>query len=70
MKILLDYTLHNREVIEVSDEEWEFLGPGNALREDTIIDIYLTPLGKSMGYPIVKEEFSILDVEAFEPLSD
>lgn len=70
MKILLDYTIHNREVIEVSDEEWKNLGPGNALREDTIMDIHLAPLGKNMGYPIIKEECSILDIEAFEPLPD
>ena len=63
MKILLDYTLHNREVIEVSDEEWENLRPN--LRKDIIMDIHL-----STGYPIVNWEYSILDVEAFEPLSD
>lgn len=69
MKILLDYTLHNREIIEVSDEEWESLGPDDALRKDVIMDIHLAPLGK-MDYPIVNWEYSILDVETFEPLSD
>ena len=70
MKILLDYTIHNREVIEVSDEEWKNLGPRDAFRRDVIMDIHLAPFRKNMRYPIVKEECSILDIEAFEPLSD
>lgn len=68
MKILLDYTLHNREVIEISDEEWENLGPNPEIRKDVILDTHV--LDMSMGLPVVKWEFSYLDCEAFEPLSD
>lgn len=67
MKILLDYTLHNREVIEISDEEWENLGPNSEIRKDAILDAHLNV---TMGLPVVKWEFSYLDCEAFEPLSD
>ena len=66
MKILLDYTLHNREIIEVSDEEWENLDPNPETRKDAILDAHLN----TMGLPVVDWEFSYLDVEAFEPLSD
>ena len=68
MKILLDYTLHNREVIEVDDETWESLSYDPAIRKDVILDTHV--LDMTMGLPIVKWEFSYLDCEAFEPLSD
>ena len=64
MKILVDYTIHNREVIEVEELK------ARCFDKDIIMDIHLAPLGKNMGYPIVKQECSILDIEAFEPLSD
>ena len=67
MKILLDYTLHNREIIEISDEEWENLGPNSETRKDAILDAHLNV---TMGLPVVDWEFSYLDCEAFEPLSD
>ena len=67
MKILLDYTLHNREIIEISDEEWESLGPNPETRKDAILEAHLNV---TMGLPIIKWEYSILDCEAFEPLSD
>lgn len=67
MKILLDYTLHNREIIEISDEEWENLGPNSEIRKDAILDAHLNV---TMGLPVVDWEFSYLDCEVFEPLSD
>ena len=67
MKILLDYTLHNREVVEVDDEVWERLSYDPEIRKDVILD---THLDVTMGLPVVKWEFSYLDCEAFEPLSD
>lgn len=67
MKILLDYTLHNREVIEVDDETWENLSHDPETRKDVILDAHLNV---TMGLPVVKWEFSSLDCEAFEPLSD
>lgn len=67
MKILLDYTLHNREVIEISDEEWENLGPNSETRKDAILDAHLNV---TMGLPVVNWEYSSLDCETFEPLSD
>ncbi len=68
MKVLLEYTLHNREVIEINDEEWKNLGPDPEIRKDTIIDTHV--FHTTMGYPIVNWEFSYLSCEAFEPLSD
>lgn len=67
MRILLDYTLHNREIIEISDEEWKNLGPNPETRKDAILDAHLNV---TMGLPVVDWEFSYLDCEAFEPLSD
>lgn len=67
MQILLDYTLHNREVIEVDDEVWNNLSHDPETRKDVILD---THLNVTMGLPVVKWEFSYLDCEAFEPLSD
>lgn len=67
MKILLDYTLHNREVIEVDDETWENLSSDPEVRKDVILDAHLNV---TMGLPVVKWEYSSLDCEAFEPLSD
>ena len=67
MKILLDYTLHNREIIEVDDEVWNNLSCNPETRKDVILD---THLNITMGLPVVKWEFSYLDCEAFEPLSD
>lgn len=67
MKILLDYTLHNREVIEVDDEVWNNLSCDPETRKDVILD---THLNVTMGLPVVDWEFSYLDCEAFEPLSD
>ena len=66
MKILLDYTLHNREVIEVDDETWESLSYDPEIRKDVILDTHIL----EMGLPVVKWEFSYLDCEAFEPLPD
>lgn len=67
MKILLDYTLHNREVIEVDDETWENLSSDPEVRKNVILDAHLNV---TMGLPVVDWEFSYLDCEAFEPLSD
>lgn len=67
MKILLDYTLHNREVIEVDDETWENLSSDPEVRKDVILDAHLNV---TMGLPVVRWEYSSLDCEAFEPLSD
>lgn len=67
MQILLDYTLHNREVIEVDDEVWNNLSHDPKIRKDAILD---THLNITMGLPVVECEFSYLDCEAFEPLSD
>lgn len=68
MKILLDYTLHNREVIEVDDEVWESLSYDPEIRKDVILDTHILDI--PMGHPIVRWEFSTLDCEVFEPLSD
>ena len=68
MKILLDYTLHNREVIEVDDETWESLSYDPKIRKDVILDTHV--LDMTMGLPVVKWEFSYLDCEVFEPLPD
>lgn len=68
MKILLDYTLHNREVIEVDDETWESLSYDSEIRKDVILDTHILDI--TMGFPVVKWESSTLDCEAFEPLSD
>ncbi len=67
MQILLDYTLHNREVIEVDDEVWKNLSYDLETCKDVILD---THLNVTMGLPVVEWEFSYLDCEVFEPLSD